>query len=63
MSRIKTVLGFAVRFASGFASSFALGAAMLLANAAQAQSNYPNRPIRTSCPTPPAASSTSSPAP
>ncbi|MEH2557041.1 tripartite-type tricarboxylate transporter receptor subunit TctC [Bradyrhizobium algeriense] len=34
MRRIKTVLGFAV------------GSAMLLANAAQAQSNYPNRPIR-----------------
>src|SRR3954465_8423233 len=34
MSRIKTVLGFAV------------AVAMLLANAAQAQSNYPNRPIR-----------------
>ena len=40
MSRIKAVLG------------FALGAAMLLANAAQAQSNYPNRPIRIIVPYP-----------
>src|SRR3954452_1318328 len=40
MSRIKTVLGFAV------------AAAMLLANAAQAQSNYPNRPIRVIVPYP-----------
>src|SRR5438093_11591588 len=40
MSRIKTVLGFAVGFA------------MLLANAAQAQGNYPNRPIRIIVPYP-----------
>jgi hypothetical protein len=40
MSRIKTVLGFAV------------GVAMLLASAAQAQSNYPNRPIRIIVPYP-----------
>ena len=40
MGRIKTVLGFAVGFA------------MLLANAAQAQSNYPNRPIRIIVPYP-----------
>src|SRR5258707_15672830 len=40
MSRIKTVLGLAV------------AAAMLLANAAQAQSNYPNRPIRVIVPYP-----------
>src|SRR6185312_5133461 len=44
MSRRKAVLGFAV--------GFALGAAMLLANAAQAQSNYPNRPIRIIVPYP-----------
>src|SRR6266702_4930928 len=48
MSRIKTGLGFAVRFAVGFA----LGAAMLLANAAQAQSNYPNRAIHIVVPYP-----------
>jgi tripartite-type tricarboxylate transporter receptor subunit TctC len=42
MSRIKAVLGLAMRCASGST----LGAAMLLANAGQAQSNYPNRPIR-----------------
>src|SRR6184192_4024668 len=48
MSRIKTALGFAVRFALGLA----LTAAMLLANAAQAQSNYPNRPIRIIVPYP-----------
>src|SRR3954466_8293266 len=40
MSRIKTVLGFAV------------AVAMLLANAAQAQSDYPNRPIRIIVPYP-----------
>src|SRR5206468_9477447 len=40
MGRIKTVLGFAVGFA------------MLLANAAQTQSNYPNRPIRIIVPYP-----------
>ena len=40
MSRIKTVLGFAV------------AAAMLLANAAPAQNNYPNRPIRVIVPYP-----------
>ena len=45
MSRIKTALGLAM-------GSFALGAAMLLANAAQAQSNYPNRPIRIIVPYP-----------
>jgi tripartite-type tricarboxylate transporter receptor subunit TctC len=44
MSRIKTVLGFAV--------GFSVAAAMLLANAAQAQSNYPNRPIRIIVPYP-----------
>jgi tripartite-type tricarboxylate transporter receptor subunit TctC len=40
MSRIKTVLGFAVGFA------------MLFANGAQAQGNYPNRPIRIIVPYP-----------
>ena len=40
MSGLRTVLG------------FALGAAMLLGNAAQAQSNYPNRPIRIIVPYP-----------
>src|SRR4029078_5821836 len=35
-----------------FAVSVALGVAMLLANAAQAQSNYPNRPIRIVVPYP-----------
>ena len=40
MSRIKTALGFAVGFA------------MLLTNAVQAQSNYPNRPIRIIVPYP-----------
>jgi tripartite-type tricarboxylate transporter receptor subunit TctC len=40
MSRIKSVL------------SLALGAVMLLANAAQAQNNYPNRPIRIIVPYP-----------
>ena len=44
MSRIKAVLGFAV--------GFALGAAVLLADAAQAQGNYPNRPIRIIVPYP-----------
>jgi tripartite-type tricarboxylate transporter receptor subunit TctC len=44
MRRIKTVLGFAV--------GLALGAATLLANAAQAQGNYPNRPIRIIVPYP-----------
>ena len=44
MSRIKTVLGLAM--------SFALGAGLLLADAAQAQSNYPNRPIRVIVPYP-----------
>jgi len=42
MSRIKTVLGFAVGF----------GMAMLLTDAAQAQGNYPNRPIRIIVPYP-----------
>src|SRR5689334_17221397 len=44
MSRMKAALGFAV--------SVALGVAMLLANAAQAQSNYPNRPLRIVVPYP-----------
>src|SRR6185295_4358527 len=44
MSGLKTVLGFAV--------GFALGAAMLPGNAVQAQSNYPNRPIRIIVPYP-----------
>ena len=44
MSRIKTVLGFAM--------GLALTAAMLPSNAAQAQSNYPNRPIRIVVPYP-----------
>src|SRR5690349_12937331 len=48
MSPIKIVLCLAMRFASGVT----LGAAMLLANAAQAQSNYPNRPIRVIVPNP-----------
>ena len=52
MSRIKTALGFAVGFALDLALGLALTAAMLFANAAQAQSNYPNRPIRIIVPYP-----------
>ena len=44
MSGFKTVLG--------FASSFALAAAMMFGGVAQAQSNYPNRPIRIIVPYP-----------